>query len=205
MEFPQPIKKQAREKAGFRCCLCHEVLTFDVHHIDPDKGNDFDNAVALCCNCHRIYGGDPKNRPLIIQARNWWYEHVAITHDYRKEEMNIIRRLEDKMDKVASQTDVLPMMGDFIIDTWDKVNMIYEQAKQKDYEGLANNISSASDTLSTVSSGMAIISSGLVDSYGKNVQVVDSPKIMCYHCNSSFDISEVIDEKWAPHQLRVGL
>ena len=97
------------------------------------------------------------------------------------------------------------MMGDFIIDTWDKVNMIYEQAKQKDYEGLANNISSASDTLSTVSSGMAIISSGLVDSYGKNVQVVDSPKIMCYHCNSSFDISEVIDEKCPNCKRDIGV
>jgi len=52
------LKKQIRERDGFKCVLCgkaeiDEGINLAVHHVDYDKNNlDPENLIALCHACH---------------------------------------------------------------------------------------------------------------------------------------------------------
>ena len=76
MPFSEKVKKQAREKAHFRCVICHEPFV-DVHHIilESEGGpNTLDNAAALCAGCHDDYGNNPDKRKQIKGMRDLWYD-----------------------------------------------------------------------------------------------------------------------------------
>lgn len=78
MPFTESIKKEARERAHYRCCICEQIAPLEVHHIVPQEervGNSFDNAVALCGTCHNIYGYSHQHRKWIKEKRDWWYAH----------------------------------------------------------------------------------------------------------------------------------
>lgn len=56
MAFSEKVKKQAREKACFRCVICHRPFV-EVHHILPqaeDGADTLENAAPLCAECHDL-------------------------------------------------------------------------------------------------------------------------------------------------------
>jgi hypothetical protein len=76
MAFSEKIKLLAKQKAAFRCCLCHKPFV-EIHHIIPqaEGGPDsLDNAAPLCSSCHDLYGGNPEKRKIIRQMRDYWWE-----------------------------------------------------------------------------------------------------------------------------------
>ncbi len=78
MPFSESIKQEARIKAHYRCCICEQIAPLEVHHIVPQEecnDNSFDNAVALCANCHNTYGDSRQHRKWIKEKRDWWYAH----------------------------------------------------------------------------------------------------------------------------------
>jgi HNH endonuclease len=76
MAFSDKIKRLAKQKSAFRCCLCHKTFV-EIHHITPqaEGGADtLDNAAPLCSTCHDLYGGNPEKRKIIRQMRDdWWH------------------------------------------------------------------------------------------------------------------------------------
>ncbi len=76
MSFPEPLKLKVRQRAHFRCCLCH-ALGIEIHHIIPQSegGPDLEtNAAPLCPSCHDTYGANPAKRKFIREARDFWHE-----------------------------------------------------------------------------------------------------------------------------------
>lgn len=90
MPFSQNVKTKAVEAAAGHCCVCHrfDAGHIEVHHIIPQANggsDDFENAIALCFDCH-TWAGHYNNRhpkgfrysPEYLQvARNSWYAKVA--------------------------------------------------------------------------------------------------------------------------------
>lgn len=90
MAFSEKIKREVREKSDFKCVLCRSNIV-EIHHIIPqEKGgpDTFENAVALCANCHLIYGGNPLKREEIIQKRDKVYQEQE---EDKKELLNLCR------------------------------------------------------------------------------------------------------------------
>lgn len=193
MEFPQKVKKQVRLDSNFKCCMCHQNPVMHIHHIDPEKGDVYDNAAPLCANCHYIYGNDPSKRPIIIQQRDFWYEHVEKTRKSKEEEMKKLDDIQEKVDKVDTKTDRLPLIEPIITDMYEKVNVLYGYYKDKDYDGVIKSVSVVSEATSTVSSGMAIINTDLVDSYLRKPK--RSKPDNCPYCHKSLVGVGIIDNK----------
>jgi hypothetical protein len=79
-DFPDSVKRKARELAFFKCCYCHDRQGHEVHHLTPkEEGGQgtLDNAILLCVQCHSDYGHRPDKRQQLRQARDHWYEIVA--------------------------------------------------------------------------------------------------------------------------------
>src|SRR5688500_12380138 len=79
MAFADALKASVRKRSLGRCCVCQEPFV-DVHHIIPqaEGGPDTDdNAAPLCPNCHRRYGDNPRQRAMIREFRDNWYEQIA--------------------------------------------------------------------------------------------------------------------------------
>ena len=75
-EFPESLKRQIRNKANGRCCICGE-MPVDIHHIKPVKDggdNAASNAAPLCPTCHRKWGNNPDHRKMIAERRDAHYE-----------------------------------------------------------------------------------------------------------------------------------
>ncbi|VAX29211.1 hypothetical protein MNBD_IGNAVI01-328 [hydrothermal vent metagenome] len=115
MPFSEKTKLEVKEKADFRCCICHK-LEVEIHHIIPQSEggpDDIDNAAPLCPSCHETYGDNPKKRKFIRQARDAWYERVSktifpsidlqsILQDYVKKE-----ELEKVLEKQSKNTVIV--------------------------------------------------------------------------------------------------
>ena len=98
MPFPESVKKEASEKAHYRCVLCHEFF-IDIHHITPeseDGANTLDNAVALCARCHRNYGNNPDLRKQIKGHRDLWYD--ICSKRYSNWDSDSLKKLNDLYD-----------------------------------------------------------------------------------------------------------
>lgn len=89
-------------KCARHCCVCHKStgLNIEIHHIKPQKdgGDDsFDNAIALCFDCHsdagHYFAGHPKGSKLspeeLIKHRKYWFEIVE-THNIRPPSEEVI-------------------------------------------------------------------------------------------------------------------
>lgn len=79
MAFSDALKASVRKRSLGRCCVCQEPFV-DVHHIIPqaEGGPDTDdNAAPLCPNCHRRNGDNPRQRAMIREFRDNWYEQIA--------------------------------------------------------------------------------------------------------------------------------
>ncbi len=104
MSFSEAVKLEAKQKAAFQCCVCRQVVVgLEVHHITPEEFNgsdDIENAAALCPNCHKAYGNDPKIRKEIKQRRDWWYEQVKKMYPPQGFGPGIYQKLEDITDRL---------------------------------------------------------------------------------------------------------
>ncbi len=89
MGFGKETKEQALVASARHCCVCHKYkgLKVEVHHIIPQhKGgaNSYDNAIALCFDCHCDAGHYNDQHPRGIKFspnelrkhRDSWYELV---------------------------------------------------------------------------------------------------------------------------------
>ena len=80
MSFPPSVKRDAKERAHYRCVNCQSPFFVEVHHIVPRKhggSDDFKNAAPLCSNCHSWFGDSPDKREAIRERRNWWWNRCA--------------------------------------------------------------------------------------------------------------------------------
>lgn len=90
MPFSPIVKAKAVEAAAAHCCVCHrfDAGHVEVHHITPqvDGGtDDFENAIALCFDCHAWAGHYNRKHPkgfnyspaFLRLARDRWYAIVA--------------------------------------------------------------------------------------------------------------------------------
>jgi len=101
MDFTEETKKQVREKAMFKCCLC-QSLDIEIHHIEAQKdggSNDISNAAPLCPTCHERYGNNPSKLKMITQARDNWYEMVKKMYPDNSQ-LNGIERISSKLDEL---------------------------------------------------------------------------------------------------------
>jgi len=124
MPFSEKLKKEIKERAHFKCCLCREQLVNHVHHIIPEnKGgtDDEENAAPLCGTCHFQYGNNPDMRKFIRQSRDFWYKqcekrsqpdfgmlseiHERISKDIvTKEDLqNAVGKLENQLQQIINQ------------------------------------------------------------------------------------------------------
>jgi len=89
MGFSKKIKEDIFVKSARHCCVCNKStgLNIEVHHIIPKKQNgedSFDNAIALCFDCHadagHYFAGHPKGSKLspeeLIKHKESWFNRV---------------------------------------------------------------------------------------------------------------------------------
>jgi len=63
MPFSPDLRDKLLLWCDRHCCLCKKAcdVFIEVHHIDPNGGDDEDNAIPLCFECHgRVSHYDPK-------------------------------------------------------------------------------------------------------------------------------------------------
>jgi HNH endonuclease len=79
MPFPESVKVEAKQRANYRCVVCHQPWV-EVHHIHREAQggpNTLDNAAPLCGSCHTLYGGNPDLRKQLREMRDWWWHRCA--------------------------------------------------------------------------------------------------------------------------------
>lgn len=157
MEFPEPIKKNAKEASAFKCCLCHEKPCFKVHHIDPAKGDVLENAAPLCADCHDTYGHDPSKRKHIKWARDWWWDYVK--KRYSPERINHIRTEYTKIStELHDQKGIMTQLQSSVGSIHEKLNNVEKSISQGDYhqaQGILYNIGTAATFASTAVHGFS--------------------------------------------------
>lgn len=81
MDFPDSVKKDARQRAHYACVWCFRQEFFiEVHHIvaQEDGGpSTLDNAAPLCPQCHTHIGPNPDLRRQLRERRDWWWAECA--------------------------------------------------------------------------------------------------------------------------------
>ena len=102
MGFPPETRRRVLVAAARHCCVCHRYkgVKVEVHHIVPRNqgGDDFDNAIALCFDCHADAGHyNPQHprgtrfSPKELRAhRDKWYEIVEKHEICSPEEQDIL-------------------------------------------------------------------------------------------------------------------
>jgi len=76
MPFSEKLKEDVRNKAFYRCSICHRLGNIQIHHIVPQSEGGLDdqsNATPLCTNCHKIYSSNPLKRKYLLEKRDDWY------------------------------------------------------------------------------------------------------------------------------------
>lgn len=48
----QRQRRRAKDRDGWRCRRCGAAGRLEVHHLDPDGGDELENLVTLCRTCH---------------------------------------------------------------------------------------------------------------------------------------------------------
>lgn len=89
MGFPRGVRDQVMVAAARHCCACHRYkgVKVEVHHIKPESSggaNTFENAIALCFDCHADAGHYNPKQPRgtkfspseLAKARDNWFAMV---------------------------------------------------------------------------------------------------------------------------------
>jgi hypothetical protein len=81
MDFPESVKREARQKAHYACVWCQRTEFFvEVHHIVPQEEGGpatVDNAAPLCAQCHTHIGPNREMRRQLRERRDWWWKECA--------------------------------------------------------------------------------------------------------------------------------
>lgn len=122
-DFPDSVKRKARELAFFKCCYCHDRQGHEVHHLTPKEESGqgtLDNAILLCVQCHSDYGHRADKRQQLRQARDHWYEIAA--KRYGSPALEQIALLEDLATKndIAALRVQMTGMFDTLMDRWQR-------------------------------------------------------------------------------------
>ncbi len=105
MAFSEKIKREVREKSNYQCILCGEKIV-EVHHIQPQSqgGEDtFENAAALCSQCHTLYGNNPKMKEEILRKRDIAYQKYEEIQKKIEEHKFIRMKKAEGMAKIPVQ------------------------------------------------------------------------------------------------------
>ena len=168
-EFPESVKREVIERAGFQCCVCRRFGGVQAHHIRPakDGGPDtIDNAAPLCPNCHDTLGDNPKKRKEITQTRDWWYAQV--------EKMcggvggvELLSQIDDRLERISQNQDTQSAeLAEF-------KNMLHSIADK-----MINSITPA--TAASTASGIVNASAASSVRLGENLHA----NVICQHCNT---------------------
>lgn len=86
-KFPKSVAESLLVKSHRRCCICHDYCgnKMEIHHIDPNGGNEEDNGIPLCFNCHAEVGSynpaHPKGRKFsqseLKKHKVQWFKQAA--------------------------------------------------------------------------------------------------------------------------------
>lgn len=89
MGFPRKVKEQILVDTARHCCVCHRYkgVKVEVHHIEQEAlggANTYQNAIALCFDCHADAGHYNSKHPRgtkfspgeLNKAKNKWLEMV---------------------------------------------------------------------------------------------------------------------------------
>jgi 5-methylcytosine-specific restriction endonuclease McrA len=82
-DAPTPLlagRDEARRLAMYMCCVCHDEMGDDVHHLQPKAQGGLgilENAILLCVRCHAIHGSRPEKQAQLRGARDLWYDMVS--------------------------------------------------------------------------------------------------------------------------------
>jgi len=151
MAFSEPIKQEARRRAGYHCCICRDIaVSIEIHHIIPQEdggSDDIDNAVALCRNCHGDYGANREKKKIVKEMRDWWYDRVNMIYGSADVNENF-QKVYNEIEKISSNhsgtltglREELKRLSDKLDGSIDKYNapaMVSEIIKTN---RLANNI-----------------------------------------------------------------
>lgn len=95
--IPNDIKLRVLVEAGYRCAVptCRTILTLDLHHIievNKDGGNEPDNLICLCPNCHALY-----HRQKIPQEaiRMWKMVLISLSNAFDKVQIDYLLMLHN--------------------------------------------------------------------------------------------------------------
>jgi len=81
MDFPENVKKEARQRAQYACVWCFRQEFFlEVHHIVTQEAggpSTIENAAPLCPQCHKHIGPNPDLRRQLQERRDWWWAECA--------------------------------------------------------------------------------------------------------------------------------
>lgn len=102
MPFSEAVRLEVKQKADFRCCICHNYFV-EVHHIIPEASggpNATDNAAPLCPTCHDRYGDNPVKRKAIREMRDHWYERCRTVAEH-PDVVQFSRKLDDLYTRVS--------------------------------------------------------------------------------------------------------
>jgi hypothetical protein len=87
MSFPAQLRDKLLIWCDRHCCLCKKScgVFMEMHHIDPDGGDDEDNAIPLCFDCHGMVShydskqpkGTKFKHPELKTRREQVYDHFT--------------------------------------------------------------------------------------------------------------------------------
>jgi len=73
--FPPSVVESLLVKCHRHCCICHKPCgsKMIIHHIDPDGGNNEDNGIPLCFDCHSDVRAYDSSHPI---GRKYTYSEL---------------------------------------------------------------------------------------------------------------------------------
>ncbi len=160
MVFSEKIKREAKEKAHYQCCVCRKLKFLEIHHITPqkEKGSDkLDNAVALCADCHGTYDGNPQKRKYILETRDFWYDHCKKTYnadifEKLKKVSEVIEQMngehEQRIEDAESKINILTKTVTDLSMKQQELSTEIQNTSAKDQPLLFGQLDSVSNTLS---------------------------------------------------------
>ncbi len=100
MPFNEAIKKEVKEKAAFKCCMCQSIGVH-IHHIIPEEDGGpsvIENAAPLCPSCHDKFGANRAKQKEITLMRDWWFKTVEKTFPDNSQNYNLLSEINSKVE-----------------------------------------------------------------------------------------------------------
>lgn len=130
--FSESLKKEAKDRDGWKCVICKNDTNLHVHHRIPRKYggiNHIDNLVTLCSSCHgavetaNVQVAFKKGISNYRQTLGRGLEPEQITHDKDK----LKEEIENTLDKILARTmnrgDII--LSEQIVNVMDKLKIVF--------------------------------------------------------------------------------